>query len=420
MKAQAGRLGDGQVQTAQRRALAARIGRTQGNRYLQRVAASLQRDGEEESDQTRAKEGASSDRTRARQDSYRAGSALSKLPSRGARVVQRDIVGTFPTATGEFKIDMKAKQGALTGAGPSGLDGKIKFIPGEKAPYSNKIGLVQIVKLTDAGGAHVAPASLPPARGPKLRTTKAKGVEGGFFTDVLHRDFGGTGKDVPEKSQFLPYYQGGVPIFGFKRSNEAADIKAAELEDFPGTTSKAHNLDFSFETVARGHDTGQNYGALKWAFKLRAGKVQNETKSVSDAASATYEAALEKHRAFYTHEPVTFYFGFDRDVMEAGEAGKIDTFLDYLRTFPDVRLTATGYADMRGNAAYNRDLAMRRARAVIRALRARGVDAARINPPVSRGMTTKFTSDAITPQDKDANRRGNRRVTLTFVRIPVP
>jgi outer membrane protein OmpA-like peptidoglycan-associated protein len=356
-------------------------------------------------------------------DPNRAGAALGGLRSRGPTVVQRSLTGSFPTADGGFEVGMITREDAGTGSGTgrSGLEGDIKFIPSKTAPYSNKIGLIQIVKLTDAGGANVEPASLPTARAPRLRTAEdaLTGVEKGFFTDVLHNDFGNTNKDAPERSALPPHYAGGTPIFGFKRSEDPADIKNAELHDFPSTDNTTSSLDFSFETVARGDDVIHTYGAVKWAFGLRAGKVVNEKISVHDGESATFNAAMDKHRDFYTHEPVTFYFDFDSDVLAPTEIDKIDTFLDYLTRNADVRLTATGFADHRGDPGYNRRLARNRAEAVAQALLTKGVDAARINPTATRGATEDFTQDAVTDQDRDANRRGNRNVTLTFERVAI-
>ena len=45
---------------------------------------------------------------------------------------------------------------------------------------------------------------------------------------------------------------------------------------------------------------------------------------------------------------------------------------------------------------------------------AHGIDEGRINAPTAVGATTKFTGDATTDQDTEANRRGNRRVTVSF------
>jgi outer membrane protein OmpA-like peptidoglycan-associated protein len=344
--------------------------------------------------------------------------SIASLPARG-RLLQRDIALSAPTSQGIFEMNMIAKNDALTGTGATGLDGTISFRPDEKSPYTSKLGLVQIVKLQDAKGADINSASMPAASMPHLRTKEdaATGVEGGFATDVLHEDFGQTPSVIAPKGQaHTPYYEGGTPEFGFRRSEKADDIKAAKLDDFPGTTSKTDELDFTFETVAKGDDNQVVYGAMKWAFKVRAGKVQDETSSVSDTGSATYDAALEAHREFYVHEPVTIYYDFNQDAPSAGEDPKFDGLLPYLTKFPDVRIKAEGFADLRGSAAHNLGLARRRAQKAIDALVARGIDASRFDAPVGTGSTTSFAADAVTPQAEEANRRANRRVTLTFER----
>jgi outer membrane protein OmpA-like peptidoglycan-associated protein len=344
--------------------------------------------------------------------------SIARLPSRG-RLLQRDIALSAPTNQGIFEINMIAKDGALTGKGATGLDGTISFRPDEKSPYTSKLGLIQLVKLQDAKGTDINSASMPAASMPFLRTTEDKkaGVEAGFVTDVLHEDFGQTPSVVaPKGKAHTPYYEGGTPIFGFRRSEKAADIKAAQLDDFPGTTDKTAEFDFGFETVAKGDDNQVVYGALKWAFKIRAGKVQDETSSVSDAGSATFDAALAAHRDFYVHEPVTIYCDFDGDEPSAGEEPKFDEILPYLAKFPDARIKAEGFADLRGSATHNLGLARRRAQKSIDALVARGIDASRFDAPVGTGITTSFAADAVTAQGDEANRRANRRVMLTFER----
>jgi outer membrane protein OmpA-like peptidoglycan-associated protein len=260
---------------------------------------------------------------------------------------------------------------------------------------------------------------MPATAGPSLRTTADPlgGVEGGFFTDVLHQNFGASPPVPAQKGQFhTPYYEGGTPVFGFRRSEKAADIKAAKLTDSPGTADKTANLDFSFETVAKGDDNQMTYGAVKWAFGLRAGKVVNETVSVSDDASATYDAALTAHEEFYVHDPVTIYFEFNGDAPASGEDAKLDKLVPYLNKFSDVRIHSEGFADLRGAAGHNTALAKRRAEACIKGLVTRGVDKLRFDAPVATGATSSFTTDAVTAQDEEANRRGNRRVMLTFER----
>ena len=352
------------------------------------------------------------------------------------KLIQRAINPTYDLTHGTFEVN----------ATPNGasLPITIRFKPKTTAPYSNQIGLIQIVRLTNATGTNVEPQSLPAARGASLRTTAdaTTGVEGGYFTDVLHNDapaHGGTGTNAPAGSALPAQYPfGNDPAqpnpatpglsrpsssgasgatIGYKRSDDPTDIKAAELTDAPGGTGE---FNFDFQTVAKGEDTMTTYGALHWGFQIRAGKVENDQASAQDGQSATFDAALEKHRDFYVHEPVIFYFDFDSDQLSSSETGKIDTFLDYLRRFPDVKVTPEGFADRRGGASqHNLDLSLRRAEAVGAALRTKGVAEAQISAvTIGSGSTQDFTPDATTNQDREANRRGNRRVVLSFQHVP--
>jgi outer membrane protein OmpA-like peptidoglycan-associated protein len=357
----------------------------------------------------------------------------------GTLSIQRAIAPTLTVPQGEFHVATVINN-APPGSTRASFGITIDFLPDTDAPYSNQIGLIQIVRDVNSDtGENVEPVSLPASRGDDLRTqtTDATGVEEGFFTDVLHNDEParrGAGTDFPAGGSLPPQYPFGrdpaqttpptpglsrpfssgarAATIGYKRSDDPADIKAAQLTDQPGSSG---NRNFDFETVAKGEDTLNIFGALKWGFEIRNGQIQNDQGTASGAQSATFDAALERHRNFYVHEPVIFYFDFDSDVLSATEEAKIDTFLAYLGRFPDVQVTPTGFADRRGGRSqYNVDLSLRRAEAVDAALRAKGVPDTQINRAVSSGATESFTPDAVTDQDRDANRRGNRRVVLTF------
>jgi len=359
------------------------------------------------------------------------------------KMIQRAISPTHDLTNGTF--DVKATPQDATSGGPN-VPITIKFTPKTTAPISNQIGLIQIVKLTNSTGGAVEPQSLPAARGASLRTqtTDGTGVGAGYFTDVLHNPTatgslpaGGANQGDPLAPQYVfgngpaqpnpatpglsrPDSKGlSGAIMGFKRSDDPADIKAAEITDAPGGNGE---FDFAFETVAKGEDTNTIYGAMKWSFQIRGGKIQGDTSSAVESQSATFDAALERHRDFYVHEPVIFYFDFDRDTLSPTEIAKIATFKAYLARFATptptnpkiVRVSPEGLADQRGNAAYNRDLSRRRAEFVKNALLAEGIPAAQIGPVTVGGATADFTSDATTDQDRDANRQFNRRVVLVF------
>jgi len=373
--------------------------------------------------------------------------------------------GSFPVDYGGFEIDLQTREGAVnTPPTHSGLDGYIRFVPGPEAPLSNQIEMVQIVRLTDVAGKDVAPATLPAdraARGalgtPGILTDEdaARGVGGGFFTDVHHQ--GNVGLPAAPARQGLStgfpfepagpgvvgpvgqvkqpdFYGGGVGGVqgrtpGFKRSNDAADIRSAALYDQPGVASTAFNLDFEFESVAMAQDKGLDLGAVHWGFGLRAGRVIDEHLSVEDRASATFGEAVERHRDFYVHEPASFYFAFDSDVLDAGEAARIDDFMPYLVRNGDVTLSLEGFADQVGGPSdYNQRLSIRRVEAVEAALLVRGLAAARIDAvSIGHGASTAATTNVGTgdqggnaavgaDQSREANRWANRRVVVTFSR----
>jgi outer membrane protein OmpA-like peptidoglycan-associated protein len=370
----------------------------------------------------------------------------------GAPVIQRDLMQSMPVPLGGFEIGMQAFNGT-TSTPPtfSGLSGTIRFIPDVNAPNSNSIALVQVVRLTDLGGTDVDPQSMGAPQAPRgalgdpgVRTQDdpARGVEGGFFTDVLHKPLAAGATPAAPSSPLSPNYPfrplptgGGAPpqTPGFKRSSDPADIRSASLFDSPGATGTGANFDFSFETVARSEDTGIVYGALDWGFRLNAGVVEGEHVTAVASQSATFDEALERHRDFYVHEPVTFYFDFDSDVLSPAEAAKIDAFLPYMGRNPTVHVSLEGFADQVGGASrYNANLSLRRATAVEAALLARGIAASRIDGIIiGHGASTAATTDAGTgdqggnpavgaDQSREANRQMNRRVLLTFTDTAPP
>ena len=389
----------------------------------------------------------------------------------GGLAVQCSFSGSFPIpgSTSGFEVDMQT-QSLAGGDAMSGLDGYIRFVPAAGSPNSNVITMNQIIRTTNVAGGDIGLVTMPAdrrARGglgdPGILTEEdiATGVEGGFHTDVLHRaNAGAAGVPMSDPlSTRYPHgatqpgqvtqfgsvtqpaqYGGGVggrfgsATPGFKRSDEPHDMKSTVLYDTPGTPGPGGNFDQVFESVARGEDTNINYGTVHWGQSIRSGEVTNElTPVVTAGSSATFNMAEERHRDFYVHEPVTFYFGFDRDVVEATELAKIDAFLDYLNRAgnADVRMSLQGFADQIGNVAYNIGLSRRRAENVQAAMVARRIAALRIDmPPVAHGRSTAAT-DATSEvpagtgdqggtaatgadQSREANRWANRRVVLTF------
>jgi outer membrane protein OmpA-like peptidoglycan-associated protein len=72
-------------------------------------------------------------------------------------------------------------------------------------------------------------------------------------------------------------------------------------------------------------------------------------------------------------------FRTDEDVLSPTTSSRLQSLAASLATMPDVFVQLDGFADERGNAAYNQKLSDRRATHVMHVLLANGVPAARIN-----------------------------------------
>ena len=102
--------------------------------------------------------------------------------------------------------------------------------------------------------------------------------------------------------------------------------------------------------------------------------------------------------------------GVDLDPMAQA---KLDIVLAFLKADPSVnRIQLDGHADNSGNRLTNRDLSRRRALAVMEYLKANGVPAEQI--------TLRFHGERypVVPNNSEANRARNRRVTLRLDRVP--
>jgi len=72
-------------------------------------------------------------------------------------------------------------------------------------------------------------------------------------------------------------------------------------------------------------------------------------------------------------------FRTDEDVLSATTGSRLQQLAASLATMPDVFVRLDGFADERGNAAYNQQLSARRAEHVMHVLLANGVPAARVS-----------------------------------------
>ena len=102
-------------------------------------------------------------------------------------------------------------------------------------------------------------------------------------------------------------------------------------------------------------------------------------KAADDAAEAARKLA-EQEAALRNAKPcVNVFFKLDSSVIQDSEKQKIDNVCGYLLSNPGSVVELVGYADVQtGNAAYNQGISDRRAKAVAKYIKAKGIAADRI------------------------------------------
>jgi peptidoglycan-associated lipoprotein len=110
-------------------------------------------------------------------------------------------------------------------------------------------------------------------------------------------------------------------------------------------------------------------------------------------------------RRFAAEVDSTVNFAFDSDVLDAEAQAVLRQQADWIRQFPEVRFRVYGHTDLVGSEAYNRNLGLRRAQAVVAFLATQGIGRDRLEAVVSFGQTRPLIA---TP---DPERRNRRTVT---------
>ncbi|MFX0543215.1 OmpA family protein [Roseovarius sp. S4756] len=101
----------------------------------------------------------------------------------------------------------------------------------------------------------------------------------------------------------------------------------------------------------------------------------------------------------------TVNFAFNSDQLDAVARDTLSKQAAWIRQFPEVRFKVYGHADLVGPNGYNKDLGMRRARAVVDYLTSHGISRSRLEAVVSFGEAQPL----IVTQGRE--RRNRRTVT---------
>jgi flagellar motor protein MotB len=356
---------------------------------------------------------------------------LSHVAQQGGQpqAIQRDIQDpNMVVPLGVFVVDM-------TTSGP-GMNVNLLFDPDPTGPYSTQIGMTQVINVTDqsAGTGHKAgdpvdwskitdANSITPANPTGTVGTEAGRMEAmttgggaarkGAYIDALYDP-----AVHPRSSNVPPSYQepdainptpGGYGDYGWLRS--PTDTQPATLIDNP---NMSFDVDFDFQTFARGTDNQVIYGGVEWGFQVRSGAVLNDYAVPLAGATLELGEAMDRFRGYFSHEDVVVYFDTDSALASATELAKLDDARDYMDRYPDTRIEVTGFADQRGTTAYNAGLSSQRGNEVVAALLSQGIDPSRINTATGAGETTAFAPGS--PAAAAGSLQANRRVIVRFIR----
>ncbi|MCC5999905.1 MAG: OmpA family protein [Pararhodobacter sp.] len=118
---------------------------------------------------------------------------------------------------------------------------------------------------------------------------------------------------------------------------------------------------------------------------------------------------------FAAEVPTTVNFAFDSAVLDAEAQAILRRQAAWMRQFPELSFRVFGHADLVGSSAYNRQLGLRRARAVVAYLRRQGVGRARLEAVVSLGDTQPLI---FTRSRERQNRRAVTEVSGFMQRHP--
>ncbi len=132
------------------------------------------------------------------------------------------------------------------------------------------------------------------------------------------------------------------------------------------------------------------------------GDFGNATMQNTQAMRNPQSYAMDLGRRFAAEVPTTVNFAYDSAVLDAAAQATLRQQAHWIRQFPEVRFRVYGHTDLTGPNAYNKQLGMARARAVVAYLAAQGISASRLEAVVSFGETRPLIP---TPARERRNRR---------------
>jgi len=158
---------------------------------------------------------------------------------------------------------------------------------------------------------------------------------------------------------------------------------------------------------------GQTAGPVQNSFLREAG-TQVDTGLFGDATmnntlvmNGERDYAISLAKRFAEEVPSTINFEFDSYRLDAAAQQVLTVQADWIRQFPEIKFRVYGHTDAVGSSSYNKRLGLRRAKAAVAFLSARGINRSRLEAVASFGETQ--------PLIVTANRERKNRRTVTEV-----
>jgi len=120
-------------------------------------------------------------------------------------------------------------------------------------------------------------------------------------------------------------------------------------------------------------------------------------------------------RRFASDVNSTVNFAFNSTALDADARATLMQQANWIRQFPEVRFKVFGHTDLVGSQAYNRNLGLRRAQAVVSFLASQGIERSRLEAVVSFGETQPLV---VTEGRERRNRRTVTEVSGFVERHP--
>jgi len=128
---------------------------------------------------------------------------------------------------------------------------------------------------------------------------------------------------------------------------------------------------------------------------------------IAGALAATGGSAGAQAQASAT-APVMVFFDWGKDEVRRDDEGVLDTVAEAWRAKPSAHLLLTGHTDRSGNAAFNRQAGLARARTIRGGLEKRGI------PRNAMSLASFGEERPLVPTEDGVREVQNRRVEIAF------